>query len=237
LTESDLDSVSGAFSWEVIGAEHISPQARLAHEQGRNFGSRGDNAVALRLFEQAHALAPEWPYPIYDAAFTYLLMGDSQRASQFYARVDAMAPRGYFTAKTMLHSLTRELAGELPAGLCHAFATLEWMDDRQQKRAALEGVLARCPDFAPAWKELSMLANTDAERSAAIERGLAAPCDGETRGILLVNRALLLNKHGDVRGAVAVLGEAALDPSSTLATEMLAKATLSQLARQRGFDS
>ena len=53
-------------------------------------------------------LAPDWPYPVYDAAFTYLLQGDSLKAEERYAEVDRMAPRGFFTAKTSLDCLRRD---------------------------------------------------------------------------------------------------------------------------------
>jgi hypothetical protein len=49
---------------------------------------------------------------VYDAAFTYLLQGDAVRAEQYYAHVDRLAPRGFFTCKTSLDGLRRELAGE-----------------------------------------------------------------------------------------------------------------------------
>ena len=55
--------------------------------------------------------------------------------------------------------------------------------------------------------------------------------DGETRGILLINKAVILHRRGDRDGAVKILGELALDPRSTLGTEALARATLASLLR------
>ena len=63
----------------------------------------------------------------------------------------------------------------------------------------------------------------------AADKGLAHAPDGETKGILLVNKALVLSRRGDRQGAVKILGDLALDPASTLGTEMLAKATLAKL--------
>jgi hypothetical protein len=47
--------------------------------------------------------------------------------------------------------------------------------------------------------------------------------------VLLINRALILHRRGDRNGAIQILGELALDPGSTLSTEMLAKATLAEV--------
>ena len=63
----------------------------------------------------------------------------------------------------------------------------------------------------------------------AIERGLAANPDGETNGILQVNKALIRERKGDREGAVRLLGELALDPASTYATEHMAKFTFADI--------
>ena len=77
-----------------------------------------------------------------------------------------------------------------------------------------------------------MKADTDAERLAAIEKGLAANPDGETKGILLINKALIMDRSGGHEGAVRLLGELALDPASTYATEHLAKVTLASVTKK-----
>jgi hypothetical protein len=46
---------------------------------------------------------------------------------------------------------------------------------------------------------------------------------------LLINRALILEQRDLRAEAIAILGELALDPASTLATETLAKATLAHI--------
>ncbi|MBK5292997.1 MAG: hypothetical protein JJE04_15165 [Acidobacteriia bacterium] len=45
----------------------------------------------------------------------------------------------------------------------------------------------------------------DAERLAAIEKGLAANPDSETKGILQIYKALALDRAGDNRGAIQLL--------------------------------
>lgn len=231
LTTDDLQGISGKVRWELIGAGAIPAEASRLHAEAREAGGRGDYALALNLLDQAHRLAPDWPYPIYDTAFTYLLQGDSEKAEEYYTEVDRMAPRGFFTSKTSLDCLRRERAGVLPPGFCKAFVSLESMDDKMKKTALLEGIVEAFPAFPAAWEELSSLLEYDDARLSAITRGLAHDPDSETKGMLLINRALVLHRRGDRDGAVKILGELALDPQSTLGTEMLAKATLAQIAR------
>ena len=233
LTIDDLEDISGKgkVGLEVVGAGVIPAEASRLHEEARAAGERGDYTHALDLLEQAHGLAPDWPYPVYDKAFTYLLQGDSNKAEEHYAEVDRMAPRGFFTAKTSLDCLRREHAGFLPPGFCNSFATLEWMDDKVEKRALLEGIVEKFPAFPAAWQQLSSLLDDDAARLEAITRGLEHDPDGETKGMLLLNRALVLHQRGEVEEAVKILGELALDPGSTRATELLAKATLARILR------
>ncbi len=229
LTTQDLEGFTGQVDWEIKGRRTVPEEAVRLHEEARMAGSRGDYDHALVLLDRAHALAPGWPYPVYDAAFTYLLQGDPEMAQRLYEEVDGLVPRGFFTCKTTLDALRRERAGALPAGFCKAFAALESLNDRPRKKAILQGIAARFPAFAPAWKELATLLEDPDDRLHAIENGLDGDPDGETRGILLLNKALILHRRGERSEAIAILGELALDPSSTLATETLAKATLARL--------
>ncbi len=229
LTTRDLEAFTGQVEWEIKGGRTVPTEAVRLHEEARAAGARGEYDRALVLLDAAHALAPGWPYPVYDAAFTYLLQGDTDTAERCYAEVDRMAPRGFFTCKTTLDSLRRERAGELPEGFCKGFAALESLDDLSGKKAILDGIVARFPGFAPAWKELAALLDDPGDRLRAIERGLGAEPDPETRGMLLMNKALVLNQRGERGAAIAILGDLALDPASTLATETLAKATLAQV--------
>ena len=228
LTTDDIEVASGTVRWEVVGAGSIPAEASRLHTQAREAGERGDLPQALSLLAQARRLAPDWAYPVYDTAFTYLLQGDSAKAEALYAEVDRMEPRGFFTAKTSLDCLRRERTGVLFPGFCKAFASLESMDDKA-KATLLEGIVEKYPSFPPAWKELSTLRADEDPRLQAITRGLEHEPDPETKGVLLINRALILHRRGDHNGAIQILGELALDPGSTLSTEMLAKATLAEV--------
>jgi tetratricopeptide (TPR) repeat protein len=233
LTTDDLRGATGAFKYEMLGGADVPAWAESLHQQARQAGGAGDYKKALALLERASQLAPRWPYPVYDIAYTYMLMKDFDNARRYYRKTVELSPRGFFTAITALDTLTREQKGNLPAGTYLAYLSLEWIDNLGEKAEAVRQLVKLVPRFAPAWKELaSILPDVDAERLAAIEKGLAAEPDAETKGILQINKALVLNRQGDHESAVRLLGELALDPKSTYATEHLAKASLMMLAKK-----
>jgi tetratricopeptide (TPR) repeat protein len=232
LTMADLRGLTGTFQYEILGKDKVSAEAESLHKQARQAGGSGDYKKAITLLEQASRLAPAWPYPAYDMAFTYLLMKDAENARKHYRRAVELAPRGFFTAITALDALEREAKGDLPAGTYLAYLSLEWVDDAGKKADAVRQLVKRVPGFAPGWKELAMQTHTDAEKLAVIEKGLAANPDGETKGILQINKALVLDRTGDHDGAVRLLGELALDPASTFSTEHSAKVMLANVAKK-----
>jgi hypothetical protein len=103
----------GRGTLEVIGAGAIPPEASRRHAEA---GEHGDYPRALDLLEQAHRLAPDCLYPVYKAAFTYLLQGNSPRAESTTQSRSHVARRGFFTAKTSLDCLRRKRAGVLLPG-------------------------------------------------------------------------------------------------------------------------
>ena len=190
LTLDQLESAKGPVNYEILGDQDVPPEARLLHEGGRQAGGAGDYKGALDLLTRAAKLAPAWPYPIYDRAFTYLLMKNFDAARADYLATVALSPRGYFTAITSADLLMREKKGELPAGTCLAYSLMEDMNDPAEKAKQLRGLVARIPKLAPAWKDLAYLANDDKERMNLIEKGLAAQPDAETRGMLRTSTRL-----------------------------------------------
>lgn len=229
---ADLGGLQGTFQYEILGKSDVPAEAESLHRQARQAGSEGDYQRAITLLEQAASLAPAWPYPIYDMAFTYLLMKDAENARSYYQKTIELSPRGFFTAITALDALDREVNGDLPAGTYLAYLSLEWMDEPESKADVVRQLTERIPNFAPAWKEQAVLAEEDTAKLAAIEKGLAASPDGETKGILLINKALIMNRSGEHEEAVQLLGDLALDPDSTYATEHLAKVTLVSVAKK-----
>jgi tetratricopeptide (TPR) repeat protein len=232
LTVDDLRGVTGTFRYEIIGSGAVPAEANLLHQQARQAGAAGDFEKALALLAQASKLAPQWPYPIYDTAYTYLLMGDFDRARQYYRKTVELAPRGFFTALIALDTLERERAGDLASGTYLAYLSLEWLDDGQKKATAVRRLTEQVPRFAPAWLQLAKISAGGAERLEAVEKGLTAEPDAETKGELLCNKALLLNRQGDHEGAVQLLGKLALDVKSTYSTEQMAKAALAMLTKE-----
>jgi len=231
LTTRDVEQVTGQVPWTAAGRAGVPEEAVQLHQKARMAGTKGDHRRALALLDRARALAPGWPHPVYDAAVTRLLQGDAVAAEELYAEVDRLAPRGFFTCKATLDSLRRERTGALPAGFSRAFTTLEWLDDLTKKQAILEGIVEQYPAFAPAWKELAALLKDADARWQAITKGLGGSPDGDTRGMLLIGKALILVQRGEQPEAIRILGELALDPQSTLAAETLAKAALARVAR------
>jgi len=229
LSLDELKGFTGTLRWQIVGDERISAEAGRLHREARGAGERGDYPRALDLLEQAHQIAPGWAYPLYDMAFTHLLQGDTTRAEELYAQVDELEPRGFFTCKTTLDTLRREHAGRLFPGFCDAFVKLEWLGDQTQKQAVLRGIVARFPDFPPAWKQLSDLVTDPAERMQAVESGLAGAPDADTLGGLLVTKAGLMHHNGDHDAAIGILTELAADPASTLSTEAWARVALAGL--------
>ena len=231
LTEDELRGVTGTFRYEIVGKSNVPAEAESLHQQGRLTGQSGDYKKAIALLERASDLAPQWPYPTYDMAYTYLLMKDTENARKYYRKTLDLSPRGFFTAITAIDTLDREKRGDLPAGTYLAYLSLEWTDDPEKMAEIVPQLVKRVPDFAPGWEKLASLSNNDAEKLLATERGLAANPDSETKGILQVNKAMILERKGDREGAIRLLGELALNPASTYATEQLAKFTLANILK------
>ncbi|HEX8107027.1 MAG TPA: hypothetical protein VF516_04825 [Kofleriaceae bacterium] len=205
--------------------DSIPDEANALHQEGRKAGGAGDPARALELFARAHQLAPRWAYPPYDMAFTYLLSDQIELAETWYALVDELEPRGFFTAKTSLDLIRRERRGELPRGFVKGFIVLEWLPEDQQ-RAALQQIVTRLPGVAPAWKQLAGLTPDDDAKLVALDRGLAAHPDDETYGVLVLNKALVLRRRGQQDAARRMLEDLLADRRCTRGVEAMARASL-----------
>jgi tetratricopeptide (TPR) repeat protein len=233
LTTEDLRGATGNYRFEVVGEGQVPAEAESLHQQGREAGGRGDYKRALALFNRASKVAPQWPYPVYDTAFTYLLMHDYGAARTYYKKTLELRPCGFFTAITAADTLAREQKGELPVGTYLGYVSLETVDNPTRKAELIRALVKQLPEFAPGWKELASIIDNDDEKLAIVEKGLAAHPDAETKGILEINRAMILNLKGKREEAIRRLGELALDPESTFGTEHLAKASLALLVQER----
>lgn len=231
LTFSDLKNAEGTFEYTIVGQEQIPAEANSLHRMARQLGASGDYEAAIKALTEAQTLAPDWPYPTYDMAFTYLLMDDFDKAREHYRKTVDMSPRGFFTAITALDALEREATGDLPQGTYAAYMALEWISDPGQKARIVQQMTEELPDFAPVWKEYALQCDSTEDKLAGIEQGLAANPDAETKGMLLISKALSINENGDADTAKTILGNLALDPDTTFANEHLAKQALAFVAK------
>lgn len=215
---------------QVKGNAMVPDAAKALHERGREAGQRGALSEAVELFTKASELAPEWPYPIYDRAFTHLQARNTAAALADYRRTLELSPRGFFTAHVAVDALRRESKGELPEGFYLAYSMLEFMPDGE-KRQVISQLVSKFPHFAPAWLEFAKLASAPRERLERIEAGLRAHPDPETNGMLRLNQALTLRQLGQDAGANAIIEQLAADPSSTSAVAAWAKALLAKSDR------
>ena len=204
LTPDELPGPTGHVKWEIRDSGKIDPEARRLHDEGRAAGANGDHDAAIALFTQAAARDPVWPYPIYDRAFAHLLKKEFEAALADYRKVLELAPGGFFMASTAADMLTREASGEFPGGLYAAFSMLEHMPREQQLDIARQ-LVEQFPSHAPAWELHAQSLVDPAARLEAIERGLAARPDPETRGSLLIQKAVALNALGEHQRALELL--------------------------------
>jgi tetratricopeptide (TPR) repeat protein len=232
VTMEDIRGLTGEFHYEIIGSRDIPAEALSLHKQARQAGGEGDYKRALALLDRASDLAPKWPYPVYDKAYTLLLMKDFDGAREYYRKTIKLSPRGFFTAIAALDTLEKEHAGVLPSGTYLAYLSLEWIEDKGEKIRTVRQLVNRLPQFAPGWKELAVLSEEDGERLAALEKGLMADPDAETKGMLQINRALICERQGDHDTAVRILGELALDPNSPSGIEHIAKTSLATIVQK-----
>lgn len=188
--------------------------AEALHARGREAGASGDYPAALELFTQASELAPDWPHPVYDRAFTRLMMQDFEGAAADIDRTLELSPGGFFVAHVARDALRRERAGELPRGFYLAYFRIEGLPE-DQRRVVLEQIVLKFPQFARAWLDFANLADTPLERLSRLEKGLAADPDPLTADMLRLNQAFALQQLGETAAGDAILEELAGSPHTT----------------------
>jgi len=229
LTADDLRGVTGSVNWAIIGGENIPDEAHRLHQNAREIGGKGNYIEALNLLRKVRDLAPLWPYPVYDAAFTYLLQGNFEKSLLHYELVDSLAPNGFFISKTAIHTLKGEQSGEYPKGLYLEYMRIEWTGNPTEKMQIVKSIIEKAPNYAPAWKELSNLEMEDGKRIKAIEKGLSLNPDPQTKGNLLINKAIHFNNSNREDEAIEILGELITDSKTTIDVREGAKFVLSYI--------
>lgn len=232
ITKEELSESTGTFNYEIYGIENVSDLAKSLHDQARQFGQKGDYKNAIDKLEQANKEAPKWAYPLYDLAYTYLLQDDYKNALKYYQLTDKVAPNGFYTSKTALNTLEKEKNGEYKKGLYKMYLSLEWIDDPTEKIEMVKLLVSNFPSFAPGWKEYSNLLEGK-ERMNAIEKGLNLDPDMETKGMLLINKALMVDENGNYKHATEILTEIIFNPKSTFGNLEMAKFVLNNISTKQ----
>jgi len=222
IAPENIQSFRG-FRWFIEDLDSVPMEAATLHSKAQEIGSKGDYDESLRLLWRAHQICPGWLHPVYDAAWTYFLKGDSKRAEQLYTWVDQMEPRGYWTTKEALDCLRKEGAGKLTRGAYGEYTLLEWVKDPSERREKLEALVKRAPSLAPAWKDLAVLREAPLDKLNAVETGLASSPDAETLGFLLLHKADILVELGRNAEADSIRTALASSPTSTMQTRALAQ--------------
>ncbi|HAS40434.1 MAG TPA: hypothetical protein DCS93_08145 [Microscillaceae bacterium] len=233
ITREDLANVTGKIDFSLIGRESVSFEAIEMHQMARQEGQYGRYSQAINLLNQSHQLAPDWPYPLYDLAYTYLLQKDFEQALAYYRLTNRLEPRGFFTCKTAIYALSGETEKLFPVGQYLHYLGIEWTNDEDEKLEIARNITEKTPNFAPAWKELANLLTDTTKRAEAIETGLLQKPDLETKGNLLINKALVLDMQDQTKEAIQVLGDLVLDSEVTLTNEAMGKFVLAQLASRK----
>jgi tetratricopeptide (TPR) repeat protein len=232
LSKKDLENSTGKVNYEIMENKTIDAKAKLLHQEARQLGQSGKYDLSIAKLNEAIKIQPDWAYPTYDLAFTYLLKGDYENALTFYKKTDVLEPKGFFTSKTAVYALEGEKIGIFPAGLYAAYMQIEWTDDENKKIEIAKAITQKVPDFAPAWKELANLLDDKTERLKAIEQGLSKNPDAETKGILIINKALILDMDGKKEDAKNLLGNLIFSPEVTTSNAELAKFTLKTISEK-----
>ena len=114
------------------------------------------------------------------------------------------------------------MAGEFPRGLYQAFAMLEHMPV-EQRHSLVAQLVEKYPSHAPAWALHAQFLKNPSDALAAIERGLAARPDPDTRGSLLVQKALVLHAQGASERALEILEPLTASTGDSVATHAKAR--------------
>jgi tetratricopeptide (TPR) repeat protein len=202
-------------------------RAMKLHAQARVTGESGNLQEALKQFQQAHELAPEWPFSLYDTALTYLLMGEADKALEVYQQVDKMAPEGFSDTKRVIDCLHREKDGRVPKGTFRKFIDAMRARTPEEHEGQLKALTKSAPKFYPAWREYAPYGKDVAEQLRLLEKALALEPDAESLGEMLIYKANLLRRAGKEAEARALLQSLVDDPKSLKITVNGAKEALS----------
>lgn len=230
ISLSDLEGVTGRYNWQIVSNGKIPNNAISLHQEARQLGGQGKYDEGIAKLKEANQIAPNWAYPVYDLAYTYLLKQDFDNAFKYYELTDQLEPKGFFTAKTAHWSLKKEKEGVFPKGMYLAYMQIEWQNSEEEKLRIANAILEKYPTYAPAWKEIAGKGADNNQRLEAINKGLKLNPDLETKGMLLINQALIYDVQENSESATKILGELIFNKESTVANIEMAKFVLKSIA-------
>lgn len=230
FTETDIEEPTMPVNDQVTLAGGMDARAKQLHEEGRALGTTGDFDAAILKFEEAIHIQPDWGYPVYDMAFSYIFKGEDDLALRFFKKTDELEPDGFFETKEAIYALEGEKDGRFPKGIYMYYKQITMRPGltQQQKLDIATEITRNLPDFAPGWLALQGLLQESNLRLHAIEQGLSKNPDETTKGYLLVNKAQLLAVSGRLKEAVQLL-ENIMSPESITTNILLAKMTLKMI--------
>ena len=214
----------------------IPSTARSLHNQGRSKGGKGDYKGAIKTLKAAIKQAPQWEYPYYDLAYTYLLQQDYKNALKYYKTTDKLFNKGFFTTKTAVWSLTHELeTKKLKKGLYSDYLMIEYFVDESLQKESYKKFAELYPEYAPAWAKTAALENDDMEaKQNAIDNGLKLidteiGVDAETKGMLFLQQAIIYSNNNEKEKAKRTLADLIMADDVTFHNQNMGKFFLQTL--------
>ncbi|MBI2644919.1 hypothetical protein HYW94_01940 [Candidatus Uhrbacteria bacterium] len=208
----------------------IPQEAHTLHNQARTAGGRGEYDIAIDCFFKVHEIAPLWPYPVYDLAYTYLLKQDYENALKYYELTNQLAPHGFFTSKTAADILRKEKEGIYPEGLYTAYLSgIENEPSNQKKFELIQKLLIKAPNFALGYLTFANLVGDEQQKLELIGYGLENDPDTDTRTSLLIAKSIVLDKMRQHSEAVEILGDVIFNIETSKNLKVMAYITLASI--------
>ncbi len=235
ITMADLERFAMAIrTFQPPYEKGVALEARELYKQAQAAGNSRKYDKALKLFIDSSLAARHWPAPVYGAGWSYIMQGDLEKAIDAYKQADRLAPRGYKNTKLAIDTLQREIDGKLPPATYMRFELLMANTPPDKRREKLDKMLKEAPEFPGGWRVLSTMQDNDEEAMKLIELAMSYKPDPETMGHLMVNKAILLDRVGQKKEAMDILGALATNPELPFTSEYMAKLTMLRFVAEGG---
>eukprot|EP01084_Bolivina_argentea_P300771 518712_1 len=208
----------------------IPPTAKTIYQEAIQKRSNGKYKEARDELLFAHNIVPQWEYPLYELAYTYLLQKDYKNALIYYKKTNSLFPsgHGFLNTQTAIWSLRNEKKNnKFKKGLYYDYVMIETLDKSEQLHA-YQQIINTYPYYAPAYNKIALIGNDMETKQNAIDDGLALidtefGVDKETGGMLYIQQALMYWENSDFDSAKRVLAELIMGDNVTFHNENMAK--------------